>query len=148
MNASAFSKHLDLAILRSREALAVVDQIEAAPAKVAELQIELGRAVVEVRHLQSVFATEKAAWAEERLRWKAEGDRDWGDRQRAEAELLAKLDEAKAELLALQNKISSVRQRLEKLATLFRKLDRMRAHPSSGAPAMPAVIAELLELAQ
>jgi hypothetical protein len=148
MNASAFSKHLDLAILRSREALAVAEEIEAAPSKLVALQSELVRVNAQLTSARSTLAAERASWQIEWKKLKDRSDQDHIGRQRAEADLLAMLDEAKATLAATQNKIASVRLRVEKIASLFRKLERMRAHPSSGAPGMSATISELVELAR
>jgi chromosome segregation ATPase len=145
---SALSLAFDNAILRSREALAVAAEIEAAPAKVEALRMELVRLNSEVRHLREVFATEKAAW---QIEWKSlrdARDHDHTVRRLEEEKLSARLAEARDELRRVQNKLAAVRLRLEKIAAAFRKLDRMREHPSSGAPGMSAVFAELVELAR
>jgi chromosome segregation ATPase len=146
MQASAVAKHIDHALACARAVVPLVSEIEGAEAKLAALQTELGRLGSQTRYLQDVFAKEKLAFAEERRKWMAESDRDYGDRQLVEEELLAKLAAARDELRALQNSIGAVRRRLEKLAALFRKLEEMRAFPSAGAPGMASALAEIAEL--
>ena len=102
---NALSLAFDLAILRSREALAVAEEIEGAQANAEALKVELARLGSQTRHLRDVFAKEKLAFAEERLRWKAGSDREYVDRQRAEEDLATRLASAKAELIATQNKM-------------------------------------------
>jgi hypothetical protein len=145
---SAISTAIDNAILRCREAAAVADAISAAPAQVEALRIELVRLNSETNHLRQTLAAEKSAWLEEWKRLREEGDLASGDRRRAEEELLAKVAEAKATLVGVQNAINATHLKLEKIASLFRKLERMRAHPSSGAPGMSALVAEMMELAR
>lgn len=145
MLAAPIAKHIDLAILRSREALAVAEEIEAAPARLASLQAELAHLASEVTAARNTLSSEKAAWQSEWQRLRDERARKADDLALEEQAHLAKLAEAKATLAATQNKIGALRLKLEKIAALFRKHDLMIANPSAGAPAMPALVAEILE---
>jgi chromosome segregation ATPase len=143
--AALMAKDLDHAVACARAVLPLADDITSAKSKLDALQSELTRTEAEVHRLREVFASEKSAWLEEWKKLREEGDLASGGRRLAEEELLAKLEEAKSELLRLQNAIASTSKRVEKIGAAFRKLDRMIAHPSSGAPGMPALLAEIAE---
>ena len=142
---NALSLAFDNAILRSREALAVADQIEQAPVRVKALRIELAALSSEIISLRTALSSEKSAWQSEWTRMQALREQSAGNLAQEEAAHTAELDAAKATLVAIQNRIGAVRLRVEKIAELFRKLDRMLANPSSGAPGMPALLAEIEE---
>jgi hypothetical protein len=122
--AALMAKDFDNVIARCREVLPLVDAIEAAPAKLVALQSEVARIGAETNHLRQTLASEKSAWLEEWKSLKAEGERHRLEHELDEKEWLAKLDAARASLLAVQNKVGKEHAKLEKIVKEIRRLQR------------------------
>jgi hypothetical protein len=104
--------------------LPLVPQIEGAKSKLDGLQTELATITAQITTARSALLDEKSAWLELRRQWRDESDRDDSGRRSAEADLLARLDEAKASLVAVQNKIGKEHIKLEKIVKEIRRLQR------------------------
>jgi chromosome segregation ATPase len=124
----------------------LVDQIMEAPVNAAKLQVELDRPSAEIASARQTLAAERASW---QIEWKSlrdASDHAATQRELETADWEAKLSEKQEELQRVQNSIAAVTKRLEKLAALFRKFDRMVAQPSAGAAGLQSVVAEMVEL--
>jgi chromosome segregation ATPase len=122
--ASLMAKDISHVVACARAVLPFADDIASAKSKLEALQTELGRTEAEVRRLRSTFEAERTFFAEERRRWKAEGDRADDGRRSAEADLFARLDAAKAELTRVQNSIAKATKKIEEHVRNLRRLQR------------------------
>jgi polyhydroxyalkanoate synthesis regulator phasin len=123
------SDHISNTLSASNALLIVIEDIEAAPARVAQLRAELASLQAQITNRRHSLQTERTEFDTWR-RWR--GDADDFEQTRREVEQRdhqAIVGELKAKIVATQNLMAAEHRKLEEIVKKIRKLELRWANP-------------------
>jgi chromosome segregation ATPase len=126
-------EYFDNVLSSARIVSLIVDQIEAAPAKVAHLQSVLDSVNSQINLTRQSLREERAAFNLERKRVAEADDFSATSHELEMKDLAAQIAEAKAAAVSLQNQAAAEARKLEGIVKEIKKLERQLMFPAPSA---------------